>query len=141
MTLLFLLITVPVVIALIISIASRLITRANQRKRAQEAFSRYLKAIFEWSADRTNLGLTAQAMQSIDEHTATLQQWREARTQNYRLQRAERDYLMAYVKLQHRHNQMLKACVSSPQTEDATLALTFRDAVLSLTANGRMAQG
>ncbi len=139
MTLLILLITTPVAIALIISIASRLITRANQRRRAQEAFSRYLKAIFEWSADRTNLSLTAQAMQSIDEHSATLEQWREARTQNYRLQRTERDFLTAYVKLQHRHNQMLKVSVTTPQNEDTTLALTFRDAVLSLTANGRLA--
>lgn len=141
MSLPLLLLLIPVLLLIGLIVTSRLVTRANQKKRAQEAFTRYLEIVFEWSADRSNLSLTAQAMQAIDEHTATLEQWRDSRKEKYRLQRAERDYLMAYVQLQHRHNQMLKKSLTSPQDKDATLALTFRDAVLSLTATSRMPAG
>ncbi len=139
MSLMLTLFIVALTILLIAGIAARLMTRANQRRRAQAAFSRYLETVFEWSAERGNLSLAAQAMQAIDEHQATLEQWRDARRQGYRLRRAERDYLLAYVQLQHRHNQMLKASMTAPQDADATLARTFRDAVLSLSASKRMA--
>ncbi len=126
------------VLVLALVMFSRLMNRRNQQRKARADFGEYMNRVFEWSQSRGDLALTANAMEAIDDHRARLADWQMARKHKFRLARARNDYLNEYVRLQRRHNEMLKAHHHDKDNETLSLAKTCQEAVISLTGGARM---
>ncbi|MGH1361719.1 MAG: hypothetical protein ACRBC3_23400 [Burkholderiaceae bacterium] len=127
-----------VILLLAVVLFSRIMNRRNQQSQARADFASYMNRVFEWSQNRSDLALTANAMEAIDDHRAHLADWQMARKHKFRLARARRDYLSEYIRLQRRHNEMLKAHNKNKSDETLSLAATCQEAVVSLTGGARM---
>ncbi|MFK7967101.1 MAG: hypothetical protein AB8C46_24345 [Burkholderiaceae bacterium] len=126
-----------VLIALILAVSARLLTRADQRRRARADFNAFMKAIFHWTEQRDDLSRMRDAMEAIESHKQTILQIQISLDDDLYLSRARRDYLKEYERLQRRHNALIKRSKSSkmPAGDEKlyATAVSFQDAVISLT--------
>jgi len=147
MNLLLVVILSFIVLAVIIAIAARLLTRMDQRRQAQADFASYMEAIFMWSEQRDSLSMAREAMEAVETHTGKINQIRRVTEKGLNISRARRDYLEEYARLQRRHNELLKRSKSrdsrQARRKDKTylMAARFQEAVVSLTRSSQRQTG
>lgn len=138
MNLMFIVILSVVALSAAILISARLLTRADQRRRARSEFAAYMEAVFMWSENRGDLSMARTAMEAVDNHKMLIEQARRVTEKGIFISRARRDYLEEYTRLQQRHNALLKRSKSRSKRKvdrkDKTylMAVRFQDAAISL---------
>ena len=127
-----------IALAVVIVVSARLLTRADQRRRARAEFAGYMEAVFLWSENRDDLSMAQTAMEAVETHKLLIQQARRVAEKGLYISRARRDYLEEYTRLQQRHNELLKHSKSRSRRElarkDKTylMAIRFQEAAISL---------
>lgn len=138
MNLMFVIILSVATLCAVILISARLLTRADQRRRARSEFAGYMEAVFIWSENRDDLSMAQTAMEAVDTHKLLIHQARRVSEKDLYISRARRDYLEEYTRLQHRHNELLKRSKSRSRREVARkdktylMAIRFQEAAISL---------
>jgi len=138
MNLLFVIALSVVALCAAILIGARLLTRADQRRRARSEFAAYMEAVFLWSENRGDISMAQTAMEAVDNHKLLIQQAKRVTEKGIYISRARRDYLEEYTRLQNRHNALLKRSKSRSRREVARkdktylMAIRFQEAAVSL---------